>query len=148
MKKDAAVIDFRLHSFPIFHNSPTRSTMAMVNSSFIFIGVSTVPYPLSNNNHSRKFRITSAKLTEDSDSDSKSSQLKFPSLRVSNPLLARSVVSVLGLGFVDAGYSGDWSRIGVITKESEELLKIGAFLVVPFCVFLVFSFSRLDSDSS
>ncbi|CAK9329764.1 unnamed protein product [Citrullus colocynthis] len=127
--------------------------MAMVDSSFIVIRVSAVPYPLSNNNNGRKFRITSAKRTQDSDSDYSTSstqakQLKFPSFRVSNPLLARSVVSILGLGFVDAGYSGDWSRIGAITKESEDLLKIGAFLVVPFCVFLVFSFSKLDSDSS
>ncbi|KGN65187.1 uncharacterized protein LOC101206545 [Cucumis sativus] len=126
--------------------------MAMVDSSFIFIGFSPVPHPLLNNNNGRKFGITSAKRTQDSDSDSASStqpnQFKFPSLRVSNPLLARSVVSVLGLGFVDAGYSGDWSRIGAITKETEDLLKIGALLVVPFCVFLVFSFSKYDSDSS
>ncbi|KAL0559174.1 hypothetical protein IC582_003764 [Cucumis melo] len=127
--------------------------MAMVDSSFIFIGISAVPHPLLNNNknnNGRKFGITSAKRTQDSDSTSSTqpNQFKFPSLRVSNPLLARSVVSVLGLGFVDAGYSGDWSRIGAITKETEELLKIGAFLVVPFCVFLVFSFSKFDSDSS
>nr|GEU29096.1 retrovirus-related Pol polyprotein from transposon TNT 1-94 [Tanacetum cinerariifolium] len=38
-------------------------------------------------------------------------------------------VAVLGLGFIDAGYSGDWSRIGVISKENEDLLKLAAFLV-------------------
>ncbi|PWA90658.1 hypothetical protein CTI12_AA098460 [Artemisia annua] len=39
-------------------------------------------------------------------------------------------VAVLGLGFIDAGYSGDWSRIGVISKENEDLLKVAAFLVL------------------
>ncbi|RZR75478.1 hypothetical protein BHM03_00058845, partial [Ensete ventricosum] len=29
-------------------------------------------------------------------------------------------------------YSGDWSRIGVISKETEDLLKIAAYLVTPF----------------
>ncbi|RWV83839.1 hypothetical protein GW17_00054503, partial [Ensete ventricosum] len=28
-------------------------------------------------------------------------------------------------------YSGDWSRIGVISKETEDLLKIAAYLVTP-----------------
>jgi len=39
-------------------------------------------------------------------------------------------------------YSGDWSRIGVISKETEDLLKLAAFVLVPFCIFLIFSFSR------
>ncbi|XP_023004836.1 uncharacterized protein LOC111498016 [Cucurbita maxima] len=121
--------------------------MPIADSSFIFTGLSALPHPLIlSNNNARKFGTTSAKRTGDSDSIS-STQLKFPSLRVSNPLLARSVVAVLGLGFVDAGYSGDWSRIGAITKETEDFLKIGAFLVVPFCVFLIFSFSE-QTDSS
>ncbi|KAG6587801.1 hypothetical protein SDJN02_02494, partial [Cucurbita argyrosperma subsp. argyrosperma] len=121
--------------------------MPIADSSFIFTGLSALPHPLLlSNNNARKFGTTSAKRTGDSDSIS-STQLKFPSLRVANPLLARSVVAVLGLGFVDAGYSGDWSRIGAITKETEDLLKIGAFLVVPFCVFLIFSFSE-QTDSS
>ncbi|KAA8522830.1 hypothetical protein F0562_009253 [Nyssa sinensis] len=54
----------------------------------------------------------------------------FP-LRVSNTILARSVVAVLGLGFIDAGYSGDWSRIGVISRETEDLLKAAAFVMAP-----------------
>ncbi|XP_061990869.1 uncharacterized protein LOC133709223 [Rosa rugosa] len=70
----------------------------------------------------------------------------FPPLRVSNTILARSVVAVLGLGFIDAGYSGDWSRIGVISKEIEDLLKVAAFLVVPFCLFLIFSISKEQED--
>ncbi|PWA83763.1 hypothetical protein CTI12_AA164840 [Artemisia annua] len=55
-------------------------------------------------------------------------------------------VAVLGLGFIDAGYSGDWSRIGVISKENEDLLKVAAFLVVPFCLFLIFSISKSNDD--
>jgi len=35
-------------------------------------------------------------------------------------------------------YSGDWSRIGVITPQTEDLLKLAAFLVVPLCIFLIF----------
>ncbi|XP_028086987.1 uncharacterized protein LOC114287741 isoform X2 [Camellia sinensis] len=62
------------------------------------------------------------------------------SLRVSNTILAQSVVTVLGLGFIDAG--GDWSRIGVISKEAENLLKLTTFVVIPLCLFLIFSFSK------
>uniref|UniRef100_A0A7C8Z6F7 DUF7887 domain-containing protein n=1 Tax=Opuntia streptacantha TaxID=393608 RepID=A0A7C8Z6F7_OPUST len=36
--------------------------------------------------------------------------------KFSNRILAQSAIAVLGLGFVDAGYSGDWSRIRVISK--------------------------------
>jgi len=43
-------------------------------------------------------------------------------------------------------YSGDWSRIGVLSKETEELLKLAAFLVVPLCIFLGLSFSDESSD--
>ncbi|CAL5352728.1 unnamed protein product [Camellia sinensis] len=64
------------------------------------------------------------------------------SLRVSNTILAQSVVTVLELEFIDAGYSGDWSRIGVISKEAENLLKLTAFVVIPLCHFLIFSFSK------
>ena len=42
-------------------------------------------------------------------------------------------------------YSGDWSRIGAISKDTEELLKLGAFVVVPLSLALVFSLSE-DSD--
>ncbi|XP_019089606.1 PREDICTED: uncharacterized protein LOC104730215 isoform X2 [Camelina sativa] len=42
------------------------------------------------------------------------SNQKGPLLRIKvpNTILARSAIAVLGLGFIDAGYSGDWSRIG------------------------------------
>lgn len=68
----------------------------------------------------------------------KSQPRPFFPLRVSKSNLARAAIGVFGLGFVDAGYSGDWSRIGVITPQTEELLKVAAFLVVPLCIFLVF----------
>ncbi|KAK8595766.1 hypothetical protein V6N13_000455 [Hibiscus sabdariffa] len=71
---------------------------------------------------------------------------KFP-LGVSNTILARSLVGLFGLGFIDAGYSGDWSRIGVISKDVEDLLKIAAFVVVPLCTFLVISFSKQPADT-
>ncbi|TKY54662.1 hypothetical protein E2542_SST19074 [Spatholobus suberectus] len=86
----------------------------------------------------RKFRTTLAKRKEFQE-NGKSQQRPFIPLRVSKPILARGAIGVFGLGFIDAGYSGDWSRIGVITPQSEELLKVAAFLVVPLCIFLIFS---------
>ncbi|CAK8532252.1 unnamed protein product [Lathyrus sativus] len=62
----------------------------------------------------------------------------FSSLRISNSNLVRAAIGVFGLGFIDAGYSGDWSRIGVITQQNEEFLRLAAFLVVPICVLFVF----------
>ncbi|CAI8611318.1 unnamed protein product [Vicia faba] len=59
-------------------------------------------------------------------------------LRISNSTLARAAIGVFGLGFIDAGYSGDWSRIGVITPQNEEFLRLAAFLVVPICVLFIF----------
>jgi hypothetical protein len=32
-------------------------------------------------------------------------------------------VVVVILGIIDAGYSGDWSRIGVLTPQAEELVR-------------------------
>ncbi|KAI7734359.1 hypothetical protein M8C21_011032, partial [Ambrosia artemisiifolia] len=57
-------------------------------------------------------------------------------------IASQAVVAVLGLGFIDAGYSGDWSRIGVISTETEDLLKAAAFVVVPLCLFIVLSISK------
>ncbi|XP_058081262.1 uncharacterized protein LOC131229341 isoform X1 [Magnolia sinica] len=75
---------------------------------------------------------------EDTSENPKSQDSVFP-LKVSNVFLARSAIAVLGLGFIDAGYSGDWSRIGAITRETEEMLKVAAYLVAPMCLFLIFS---------
>ncbi|KAK1276514.1 hypothetical protein QJS04_geneDACA001539 [Acorus gramineus] len=75
--------------------------------------------------------------------NSKPAQPTFP-LRISNAFLARSAVAVFGLGFIDAGYSGDWTRIGVISKETEDLLKVAALVIAPLCVFLVLSISSRE----
>ncbi|KAL2232446.1 UNVERIFIED_CONTAM: hypothetical protein Sindi_1424600 [Sesamum indicum] len=64
----------------------------------------------------------------------------FPSTK----LLIQSATGVFALGFVDAGYSGDWSRIGVISRGAEDLIKAAAFVVVPLCLFLIFSLSKED----
>ncbi|KAJ1298249.1 hypothetical protein BS78_01G439300 [Paspalum vaginatum] len=61
---------------------------------------------------------------------------------VSKSVLVRSGVALFALGFVDAGYSGDWSRIGAISKDTEELLKLGAYAVVPLALALIFSLSE------
>lgn len=57
---------------------------------------------------------------------------------------------VLSLSHVDKfsmfRYSGDWSRIGVISKDTEDLLKLSAFIVFPVCIFLISSFSRKQED--
>ncbi|KAF8389258.1 hypothetical protein HHK36_025951 [Tetracentron sinense] len=97
------------------------------------------PYLLKRND--RKCRCTVAK-KQDFSENSKTQQEPFFSFKVSNIFLARSAVAVFGLGFIDAGYSGDWSRIGVISRENEDLLKIAALVVVPLCLFLIFSFSK------
>ena len=39
-------------------------------------------------------------------------------------------------------YNGDCSRIGVISKETKDLLKFAALIVVPLCIFLIFAFSK------
>ncbi|KAI4966358.1 hypothetical protein ZWY2020_007545 [Hordeum vulgare] len=54
-------------------------------------------------------------------------------------VLLRAGAVLFALGFVDAGYSGDWSRIGAISKDTEELLKLGAYAVVPLCLALALS---------
>ncbi|KAG9439745.1 hypothetical protein H6P81_019910 [Aristolochia fimbriata] len=74
-------------------------------------------------------RISPLKLSKNQNFDEKSeTQNPFFPLRVSKTLLLQSAVALFGLGFIDAGYSGDWSRIGVISRETEELLKTGAYL--------------------
>ncbi|CAN6296042.1 unnamed protein product [Urochloa humidicola] len=61
---------------------------------------------------------------------------------LSKSVLLRSGVALFALGFVDAGYSGDWSRIGAISKDTEDLLKLGAYAVVPLSLALIFSLSQ------
>ncbi|KAI3754528.1 hypothetical protein L1987_54313 [Smallanthus sonchifolius] len=61
-------------------------------------------------------------------------------------IVSQAAVAVLGLGFIDAGYSGDSSRIGVISTENEDLLKVAAFVVVPLCCFIIFFISKVADD--
>ncbi|KAL2941926.1 hypothetical protein RDABS01_030276 [Bienertia sinuspersici] len=89
----------------------------------------------------KRFTATFAKKPEISNlSDNK--EKPIPKLKIPKNILAQSAIAVLGLGYVDAGYSGDWSRIGVISKEAEEMLKIAAFLVVPLCLFAIINLAR------
>ncbi|XP_052200144.1 uncharacterized protein LOC127806719 [Diospyros lotus] len=97
--------------------------------------------------NARKLRATALVAAQKRDLAENSGESKqqpgFPLMKVSSrKILSQTAVAVLGLGFVDAGYSGDWSRIGVISRETEDLLKLGAFFVVPLCIFLIFSFSK------
>jgi hypothetical protein len=43
----------------------------------------------------------------------------------------QSALILATLAYIDAAFSGDWSRIGVLSKETEANLRIGAYLVVP-----------------
>ncbi|KAB2086623.1 hypothetical protein ERO13_A04G040700v2 [Gossypium hirsutum] len=108
-----------------------------------------IPQPsrLSVNKNCTRFITKASKRKENGGPTSRNQQLPKFQLKVSNTVIARSVVVLFGLGFIDAGYSGDWSRIGVISKDVEDLLKIAAFLVVPFCIFLVSSFSKQTPDT-
>ncbi|XP_021772643.1 uncharacterized protein LOC110736663 [Chenopodium quinoa] len=86
----------------------------------------------------KRFPITFAK-KPDFPENEQNPNFKF---KISSKLLTQSAIGILGLGFVDAGYSGDWSRIGVISTETEDLLKIAAFLVVPLCLFVILSVAK------
>ncbi|XP_039136982.1 uncharacterized protein LOC120274507 [Dioscorea cayenensis subsp. rotundata] len=83
----------------------------------------------------------------DLNSSSHAEEPTFIRLGVPNVFLARAAIAVFSLGFLDAGYSGDWSRIGAISKETEDLLKFAAYLVVPLCLLLIFSISDKDKYS-
>ncbi|KAL3746231.1 hypothetical protein ACJRO7_015222 [Eucalyptus globulus] len=115
--------------------------MVITRASFIFTKVPA--HPLING---RNLGAILAKKGDLTDRSSKTRRQPGFALRVSNPLLTKAAIAVFGLGFIDAGYSGDWSRIGAISKEGEDLLKIAAFVVVPLCIFAIFSVSK-DSES-
>ncbi|XP_073034354.1 uncharacterized protein [Primulina eburnea] len=68
----------------------------------------------------------------------------FPTKLSGGRILVQSAIGVFALGFIDAGYSGDWSRIGVISRQVEYFLKAAAFIVVPLCFFLIFSLFKGD----
>ncbi|KAI5059170.1 hypothetical protein GOP47_0025489 [Adiantum capillus-veneris] len=67
-------------------------------------------------------------------------EVKQPSFSFTR-LGAQALICVLTLGFLDAGYSGDWSRIGVLSKELESAFRVGAYGVVPFSVILLWLIS-------
>ncbi|KNA22883.1 hypothetical protein SOVF_030160 [Spinacia oleracea] len=96
-------------------------------------------------NKSKRFTKIFAKKPEFPEFPNKNQKSNFE-FRVTNNILAQSAIAILGLGFVDAGYSGDWSRIGVISKQTEDVLKIGAFLVVPLCLFVVLSLAKKPEE--
>ncbi|KAK1429769.1 hypothetical protein QVD17_11987 [Tagetes erecta] len=66
--------------------------------------------------------------------------------KTSLKFVSQAVVAVLALGFIDAGYSGDWSRIGVISTENEDYLKIAAFVVVPLCSYIILYISKVADN--
>ncbi|XP_044464670.1 uncharacterized protein LOC123195124 [Mangifera indica] len=107
--------------------------------TFIFTNL-TSPYLTVNKNGSKLPAITLAKKKDISETSTPQQQ-NFP-IKLSTSLLPRAAIAVFGLGFIDAGYSGDWSRIGVISEENEALLKTAAFVVVPLCIFLIVYLSR------
>ncbi|KAG1676386.1 hypothetical protein FOA52_001181 [Chlamydomonas sp. UWO 241] len=44
-------------------------------------------------------------------------------------VVVEAVVAVGTLGLVDAAFSGDWSRIGVISTDTEDVLKLLVYFV-------------------
>ncbi|XP_042414088.1 uncharacterized protein LOC122002813 isoform X2 [Zingiber officinale] len=97
----------------------------------------------------RQFPATRAKKEEAEGGGAKAEENTTSafSLSAAASTLARPAVAAFGLGFLDAGYSGDWSRIGAISKETEEFLKIAAYFVVPFCFLLIYFISEGQKDS-
>ncbi|CAI7777855.1 unnamed protein product [Closterium sp. NIES-54] len=58
--------------------------------------------------------------------------------RVRPKVAGQAAISLATAGFVDAGYSGDWSRIGVITADTERTLQLAALGVVPLAALAIF----------
>ncbi|XP_042414970.1 uncharacterized protein LOC122004106 isoform X1 [Zingiber officinale] len=111
-----------------------------------------VPPALPWKRAARQFPATRAKKEEAEGGGTKAEENTTSafSLSAAASTLARPAVAAFGLGFLDAGgtrYSGDWSRIGAISKETEEFLKIAAYFVVPFCFLLIYFISEGQKDS-
>ncbi|KAG6414162.1 hypothetical protein SASPL_126880 [Salvia splendens] len=103
--------------------------------------------PNSNRNTRKQFVIspTIAKRKEYSLNSTTPKKTIFPLKLFSNKnRIIQSSIGVLALGFIDAGYSGDWSRIGAISRETEDLLKAATYIVVPLCILLIFFLSEND----
>jgi len=77
--------------------------MSITEKSFVLNNLSHLTsYPFVKTTNGKNIGITFAKKRDLSENSTQQENI-FP-LRVSNPILARSVVAVLGLGFIDAGY--------------------------------------------
>ncbi|KAF5742101.1 DNA-directed RNA polymerase subunit beta' [Tripterygium wilfordii] len=116
--------------------------MLAIQASYLVFNkliVPSSPSPLFSKRNNGRKRISTLAKRNDLPEKSRIDQKPIFPLKVSNALLARSLVGVFALGFIDAGYSGDWSRIGVISKEIEDLLKIAAFVILPLCIFFIFN---------
>ncbi|KAI3966905.1 hypothetical protein MKW92_038370 [Papaver armeniacum] len=57
-----------------------------------------------------------------------------------------TILSALKIPKIFVRVYGDWSRIGVVSEENEELLKVAAFVVVPLCLYLILSLSNLEKE--
>ncbi|EEF33983.1 conserved hypothetical protein [Ricinus communis] len=119
-----------------------KTTLFFNNSLSSSSSSSSLPYHPTKKNGQKYIIITVAKKKDSPENSRTQQQNSILPLKISYRALAKSAIAVFGLGFIDAGYSGDWSRIGVISKESEDLLKLAAFAVIPLCIFLIFSISR------
>ncbi|KAG0487887.1 hypothetical protein HPP92_006698 [Vanilla planifolia] len=93
--------------------------------------------------NSKELRPTQAKKTN---MDFQNGEPNFR-FRVSRALVARSAIAVFALGFIDAGYSGDWSRVGVLSNDAEVVLKSAAYLVVPLCFLLILFISGEEKSA-
>ncbi|XP_015580375.2 uncharacterized protein LOC8265767 isoform X2 [Ricinus communis] len=118
----------------------TKTTLFFNNSLSSSSSSSSLPYHPTKKNGQKYIIITVAKKKDSPENSRTQQQNSILPLKISYRALAKSAIAVFGLGFIDAG--GDWSRIGVISKESEDLLKLAAFAVIPLCIFLIFSISR------
>lgn len=78
--------------------------MSITEKSFVLNNLCHLTsYPFVKTTNGKKLGITFAKKKDLSENSTQQENI-FP-LKVSNPILSRSVVAVLGLGFIDAGYA-------------------------------------------
>lgn len=123
------------------------STTCGDGSEFASMTTTTTNRRRSTNGRRRQNKISTPraeKRNEDgSTEDDDSSNSSFLSME----LLLQTVIVVFTLGFIDAGYSGDWSRIGVLSKEKEELLRIAAYGVVPLSAAAVWAIGNRSKSN-
>ncbi|XP_038998877.1 uncharacterized protein LOC120124242 [Hibiscus syriacus] len=104
----------------ISHQISDDRKMWTIHKSLTFNGI-LHPSHLPVTRNDSRFVTKLSKRKDSVDPSSSNSNNRFPkfTLGVSNTVLARSLVGLFGLGFIDAGYSGDWSRIGVISMDTK-----------------------------